>query len=124
MSDHLDTIAEWAQYASAFRKLKAYGVSADGSRHSLDCDAIVIELDDERGLIVSLSERLAGEGVAICSLPRGESPSVSPDPKEAEPGPRATSKFSMLVMRSGGANLLYVSPELHRRGAKPVEDRQ
>jgi hypothetical protein len=99
MSDHWDTINEWAKHASTFRKLKAYGVSANGTRQHLDCDAIAIELDEERSLIVSLAERIAGEGVAICSLPQGDS-----------------SKFSLIVMRSGGANLLYLSPELHGPG--------
>lgn len=114
MSDHWDTINEWAQYASSFRRLKAYGVSADGSRKPLDCDAIVIELDDDRGLIVSLSERTPGEGVAICSLPQGERPPASSDSEGEEPSLMGPACYSVLVMRSGGANLLYLSPE--RRG--------
>lgn len=113
--DHGDPVTEWAQAAATFRQLKAYGVSADGTRQQLDCDAIVIELDGERGLIVSLSERRAGEGVAICSLPRAEQPSLSFDAQEAEPSPTNASQFSVLSVRSGGANLLYLSPELQQR---------
>lgn len=102
MSDHEDTINAWARHASTWGKLKAYGVSTDGSRVPLDCEAIHIELDEERGLIVSLAERIDGEGVAICSLPQG--------------GP---SQFSLIVMRSGGANLLYLSPEIHGQTSNP-----
>jgi hypothetical protein len=47
MSDHETINTEWAQYATNFRKLKAYGVSADGAWQPLDGEAIVIEL--ERG---------------------------------------------------------------------------
>ncbi|MEB3305532.1 MAG: hypothetical protein VKL58_04880 [Cyanobacteriota bacterium] len=113
MHDHWHTITEWAQHASTFRKLKAYGISADGSRQPLDCEAIDIELDEERGLIVSLAERMAGEGVAICSLPQGQPPSEPSDPERGEHVPSGPSPFSVLVMRSGGANLLYLSPECH-----------
>lgn len=80
-----------------FPQLKAYGVSADGTRQQLDCDAIVIELDGERGLIVSLSERRAGEGVAICSLPRAEQPSLSSDPQEAELSPTNASQYPLQI---------------------------
>ncbi|MEB3260375.1 MAG: hypothetical protein VKP63_07100 [Cyanobacteriota bacterium] len=103
MSDHQTTIKEWAQYASSCRKLKAYGVSAAGSRQLLDGEVIVIDLDEERSLLVTLSERMEGEGVAIVSLPEG---GPTPPP----------SRFSRLVTRSGGANLLYVSPELPAQG--------
>lgn len=116
MDDPSDTISDWARYASTFRKLKAYAISADGSRQPLDCAAIHIELDEERGLIVCLSERRAGEGVAICSLPQGERPSVPSDSETAIPTPANASPFSLLVLRSGGANLLYLSPEQHLRG--------
>ncbi|MEB3352963.1 MAG: hypothetical protein VKM34_01815 [Cyanobacteriota bacterium] len=113
MSDHWHTIAEWAQHASAFRKLKAYGVTADGTRQLLDCEAILIELDEERGLIVALAERKAGEGVAICSLPQGPQPSAA---ESGDQPPLDPSHGSLIVMRSGGANLLYLSPERHLRG--------
>lgn len=116
MSDHWESINEWAQHASTFRRLKAYGVSGDGTRQPLDCDAIYIEIDDERGLIVSLSERRAGEGVAICSLPQGEKSIIASESEEAKPSATIASPFSLLVMRSGGANLLYLSPELHLHG--------
>ncbi|MBM5817182.1 MAG: hypothetical protein FJ083_11580 [Cyanobacteria bacterium K_Offshore_surface_m2_239] len=65
MSDHETIITEWAQYAANLRKLKAYGVSADGARQPLDGEVIVIELDEDRSLVLSLSERREGEGVAI-----------------------------------------------------------
>lgn len=95
-----DTIMQWVQEASPIHRLNAYGVASDGSRMPLDCEVIVVELDAERRLLIALSERGAGEGVAICSLP----PAVSPS---------AQARFSTLSMRSGGANLFYLSPELH-----------
>ena len=49
MNDHPDVIADWARYASGFRRLKAYAIASDGSREPLDCAAIHVELDDERG---------------------------------------------------------------------------
>lgn len=99
MSDHWDTIARSAQMAPGSRRLKAYAVLPDGTRVPLDAAAIVVELDDDRGLVVSLSERRQGEGVAVRSLPQGDAEATDP------------SSHSLILMRSGGANLLYLSPE-------------
>ncbi|MEB3317040.1 MAG: hypothetical protein VKO39_02705 [Cyanobacteriota bacterium] len=118
MSDHWDTINARAEDAATFRLLKAYAVCADGSRQPLDCAAIYIELDDQRGLVVSLAERQAGEGVAICSLPQGALP-VSASPSDGSASTASPSAgFSTLVLRSGGANLVYLSPELHPRAGE------
>lgn len=64
MGDPGDTILGWAQHASASRRLHAYGVAADGTRKPIDGDVIVVELDAERALMISLSERVPGEGLA------------------------------------------------------------
>ncbi len=124
MSDHATTITEWAQYASSFRKLQAYTVSADGTRQPLEGDALVIELDGERSLILSLSERREGEGVALCSLPQADGSTATADPEATNAPSTTPSRFSILVMRSGGANLLYVSPELHGQGSGGPREEQ
>jgi hypothetical protein len=118
MNDRPDIIAEWGRYASSFRRLKAYAISPDGSREPLDCAAIHVELDDERGLIIALAERMDGEGVAVCSLPQGGiTAAQSNTADEAQSGVQADATVkslanqSVIVMRSGGANLVYLSPE-------------
>ena len=115
MGDHQDTITEWAQSASTFRRLQAYAVKPDGSREPIDGATIVVEFDDERALIISLCERMEGEGLAICSLPQSAIKPAESDigsDAESQASPTAASRHSLIVMRSGGANLLYLSPQL------------
>ena len=124
MNDQRDVIAEWARYASGFRRLKTYAVFPDGSRELLECAAIHVELDDERGLIIALAERMDGEGVAVCSLPQGaigdaqgDAAAVAPEEAQGDALSASPANQSLIVMRSGGANLLYLSPQ--RLGARP-----
>lgn len=118
MNDQPDVIADWARYASGFRRLRAYAVSPDGSREPLDCAAIHVELDDGRGLIIALAERMDGEGVAVSSLPQStigaalsDPPAEAPADVHNDPELATPADQSVIVMRSGGANLVYLSPQ-------------
>ena len=72
-------------------------------------------MDDERGLLLCLSESRAGEGLAIRSLPQAER-----HPPSSAEQPASPARFSSLVVRPAGANLLLVSPELQGGGATPA----
>lgn len=109
MSDQWEAIERWAAPAPGSTQLSAYGINADGTRVPLNCEAIYVALDDERGFIISLSERLAGEGLAIRSMPERALSTGN----ELE----NTAQFSSLAVRAGGANLFYVNVELH--GVEP-----
>lgn len=117
MNDKPDIIAEWAQYASEFRRLEAYAIGSDGTRQPLDCAAVYVVLDDERGLIIALGERMEGEGVAICSLPQVDISAAQSDAGHAQADAQGNTASlpptnqSVIAMRSGGANLIYLSPE-------------
>ena len=110
MSDQWQAIAKWGAPIPGSRRLRAYGLNADGSRIRLDCEAIYVALDDERGLVISLSERRATEGLAIRSMPQREAPRGDVEEKPM--------RFSSLAVRAGGANLIYVTSE--DRGDDPI----
>ncbi|MEB3335099.1 MAG: hypothetical protein VKP70_08955 [Cyanobacteriota bacterium] len=102
-----------AHQQPSFRRLKAHAISSDGERREIIADAVYIEVDDERGLLIDLNERMPGEGVAIRSLPQPEPNSGSASPGEAKGSTTDPQRGSILVMRGAGANLLYVSPTIY-----------
>lgn len=116
MNDQLDVNAGWVRYASGFRWLKAFAVCPDGSREPFDCAAIHVTPDDGRGLIVALAERIESEGVSICSLSMAAiaaAPSGAPADAHADvqndAAAASPANQSVIVMCSGGANLLDLS---------------
>lgn len=117
MIDKWQSIARRAEGNPAFRRLNAYAVSSDGTHKQLDCQAVYIELDEERGVLIPLYERSHNEGVAIFSMPDGKVDPASFRPREDGMLISAPTRSSSLVMRSGGSNLLYVSPEAHTSSA-------
>lgn len=68
-------------------------------------------------LTISLAERIEGEGLAVCSLPSGRFEAEEPvaEPESLNPAP---SNPSVIVIRSGGANLVYLSPERLGSGSR------
>ena len=113
MNGNWQQLAKRAALNPNWRRLRAHAIRADGTHEQLNCDAVYIELDEERGLLVSLNERCANEGVAILSLPEGTVDPASFKPREDGMLISAPTRSSSLVMRGGGGNLLYVSPEAH-----------
>lgn len=63
----------------------------------LVCEAIYLAMDEEHGLVISLSERRAGEGLAIHSMP-GWAVSTGHEVGKTE-------RSSSLSVRARGANL-------------------
>ncbi len=94
-----------------FRALKAYTVNSDGSALPIEGENIYIEIENERGLLIPLQERRDNEGISIRSFPAEEMyfDSLKPDGKGSLIS--APFKSSSIVIRNGGANLVYISPE-------------
>jgi len=105
MSDQWEAIERWAAPAPGSTQHSMHGLDADGTRVPLNCEAVYVAHDEERGFIISLSERRAGEGVAIRSMPE-RALSTGHELENTE-------RLSSLAIRAGGANLFYVNVELH-----------
>lgn len=94
-----------------FRSLKAYTINADGTSSPISGENIYIEIDEERGLLIPLAERSENEGVSIRSLPEEELDETSFQPNGEGSLVSSELKCSSIVIRNGGSNLIYVSPE-------------
>jgi len=113
MNDIWKDIKYVAQYQNPdFRPIKAYVVNSDGSTSPIEGENIYLEVDNERGLFIPLCERVENEGIGIMSMPHGW---VDEDTAtRRNDGSLLTSpvKSSSIVIRNGGGNLVYISPEV------------
>ena len=104
---NIDEISKWAvglteacRDNNNFRKMKSYKVNAEGKAEVIDAEAIIIEIEEGRGLIIFCGERQPKEGVMIETFPLGIDNEDS---------------FALPVLRAGAANCFFIDSEVKKK---------
>ena len=107
---NIDQLAKWSvgltkacKDNNNYRKMKSYKVNNEGKAEELDAEAIIIEIEKGRGLIIFCGERKPNEGVMIESYPL-----CSDD----------DNVFALPALRAGAANCFFIDSEVHKNGTK------